>query len=100
MEKNGDYYLGELKEGKFQGKGELNIQGVSLYKGEFEYDLPHGKGSFEDFENLYKYNGDWEMGYKNGKGVLEFLDGTIYEGEFKNDLYDGTGALKFSNGDK
>ena len=100
LEKNGDYYLGELKEGKFQGKGELNIQGVSLYKGEFEYDLPNGKGSFEDFENLYKYNGDWEMGYKNGKGVLEFLDGTIYEGEFKNDLYDGTGVIKFNNGNK
>ena len=100
LEKNGDYYLGQLKEGKFEGKGELNIEGVSKYKGDFEYDLPNGKGIFEDFENLYKYNGDWEMGYKNGKGVLEFHDGTIYEGEFKNDLYDGTGVIKFNNGNK
>ena len=94
LEKNGDYYLGQLKEGKFEGKGELNIEGVSKYKGDFEYDLPNGKGIFEDFENLYKYNGDWEMGYKNGKGVLEFHDGTIYEGEFEYDLPHGKGSFE------
>ena len=98
LEKNGNYYLGQIKEGKFEGNGELNIEGISKYKGEFKNDLPEGKGTFEDFENLYKYNGDWEMGYKNGKGVLEFHDGTIYEGEFKNDLYDGNGIIKFNNG--
>ena len=100
LEKEGDYYIGQLKEGKFDGKGELEIKDVSRYKGEFKNDLPHGKGTIEDFENLYKYEGDWESGYKNGRGVLEFLDGTKYEGEFKNDLYDGNGVLKFSNGNK
>ena len=99
LEKDGDYYMGQLKEGKFEGKGELEIQNVSRYKGEFKNDLPHGKGTIEDFENLYNYDGDWEYGYKHGRGVLEFLDGTKYEGEFKNDLYDGNGVLKFSNGD-
>ena len=98
--KNGDYYMGQLKEGKFEGKGELEIQGVSRYKGEFRNDLPEGKGIFEDYENFYKYNGDWVMGCKTGRGVLEFSDGTKYEGEFKNDLYDGIGVLKFSNGNK
>ena len=100
LEKDGDYYMGQLKEGKFEGKGELEIKDVSRYKGEFKNDLPHGKGTFEDFKNFYKYEGDWENGYKNGRGVLEFLDGTKYEGEFKNDLYDGNGVLKFSNGNK
>ena len=100
LEKNGDYYLGELKEGKFEGKGELEFQGVSKYKGEFKNDLPEGKGIFEDFENLYKYEGDWVNGCKTGRGVLEFSDGTKYEGEFKNDLYDGIGVLKFNNGNK
>ena len=98
LEKNGNYYLGQIKEGKFEGKGELNIKGISKYNGEFKNDLPEGKGIFEDYENNYKYDGDWSLGKKNGRGVLEFADGTKYEGDFKNDLYDGNGIIKFNNG--
>ena len=98
LEKNGNYYLGQIKEGKFEGKGELNIKGISKYNGEFKNDLPEGKGIFEDYENNYKYDGDWSLGKKNGRGVLEFTDGTKYEGDFKNDLYDGNGIIKFNNG--
>jgi len=98
LEKNGNYYLGQIKEGKFEGKGELNIEGISKYNGEFKNDLPEGKGIFEDYENNYKYDGDWSLGKKNGRGVLEFADGTKYEGDFKNDLYDGNGIIKFNNG--
>ena len=98
LEKNGNYYLGQIKEGKFEGKGELNIEGISKYNGEFKNDLPEGKGIFEDYENNYKYDGDWSLGKKNGRGILEFADGTKYEGDFKNDLYDGNGIIKFNNG--
>ena len=98
LEKKGNYYLGQIKEGKFEGKGELNIEGISKYNGEFKNDLPEGKGIFEDYENNYKYDGDWSLGKKNGRGVLEFADGTKYEGDFKNDLYDGNGIIKFNNG--
>ncbi len=98
LEKKGNYYLGQIKEGKFEGKGELNIEGISKYNGEFKNDLPEGKGIFEDYENNYKYDGDWSLGKKNGRGVLEFTDGTKYEGDFKNDLYDGNGIIKFNNG--
>ena len=98
LEKNGNYYLGQIKEGKFEGKGELNIEGISKYNGEFKNELPEGKGIFEDYENNYKYDGDWSLGKKNGRGVLEFADGTKYEGDFKNDLYDGNGIIKFNNG--
>ncbi len=98
LEKNGNYYLGQIKEGKFEGKGELKIEGISKYNGEFKNDLPEGKGIFEDYENNYKYDGDWSLGKKNGRGVLEFTDGTKYEGDFKNDLYDGNGIIKFNNG--
>lgn len=100
LEKNGNYYLGQLNKGKFEGKGELEIEGISKYKGEFKNDLPNGKGIFVDFENDYKYNGDFENGLKHGKGIIEFSDGTKYEGEFKNDLYDGIGVIKFKNGNK
>ena len=98
LEKNGNYYLGQIKEGKFEGKGELKIEGISKYNGEFKNDLPEGKGIFEDYENNYKYDGDWSLGKKNGRGVLEFTDGTKYEGDFKNDLYDGNGIITFNNG--
>jgi len=98
LEKNGNYYIGQIKDGKFEGNGELNIEGISSYKGEFKNDLPDGKGIFEDFENYYKYDGEWSMGKKAGRGILEFTDGTKYEGDFKNDLYDGNGIITFNNG--
>ena len=100
LEKNGNYYLGQIKEGKFEGKGELNIEGISKYNGEFKNDLPEGKGIFEDYENNYKYDGDWSLGKKNGRGVLEFADGTKYEGDFKNNKIEGKGIWIWPNGDK
>ena len=50
MERTGDYYIGELKDGKFEGKGELEIIGISKYKGEFKNDLMNGKGILNDYE--------------------------------------------------
>ena len=100
LEKNGDYYIGELKDGKFEGKGELEIIGISKYKGEFKNDLPNGKGILNDYEKGYTYEGDFIEGKKDGKGILEYIDGTKYEGEFKNDLYHGNGLMIFNNGNK
>ena len=100
LERTGDYYIGELKDGKFEGKGELEIIGISKYKGEFKNDLMNGKGILNDYENGYIYEGEFLEGKKNGKGVLEYIDGTKYEGEFKDDLYNGYGSIIFSNGNK
>ena len=95
--KNGNYFKGE-KEGKLEGRGEMEIKGKYKYIGDFKNDLPNGKGFLEDYEKQYQYNGDIVDGVKEGKGTLEYTDGTKYEGDFKDDLYDGKGIIKFNDG--
>ena len=98
LENNGNYYKGYLKEGKLEGKGEMEIKGKYKYMGDFSDDLPNGKGFLEDYENGYKYTGDMLNGKKEGKGILEYQDGVTYEGDFKNDVFNGIGVLKLNNG--
>ena len=98
LESNGNYLKGELKDGKLEGKGEMEIKGKYKYIGDFKHDLPNGKGYLEDYVNKYTYDGDIVDGIKDGKGILEYIDNTKYEGDFKEDLYDGEGILKFNDG--
>ena len=99
LEENGNYYKGEIKHGKFNGKGEINIKDRYKYIGEFSSDMPDGKGYIEDVDKGFKYKGDMVKGKKEGKGILEYNDGTIYDGEFKNDAFNGEGRLKYKNGE-
>ena len=100
LEENGNYFKGELKDKKLEGKGEMEIKGKYKYIGDFSNDLPNGKGILEDYEKGFIYKGDMVNGMKEGKGSLEYIDGTIYEGDFKSDLYNGNGVLKFKDGKK
>jgi hypothetical protein len=98
LEENGNYFKGELKNQKFEGKGEMEIKGKYKYVGDFSDDLPNGKGTLEDYEKGFKYDGDMINGIKEGKGILKYTDGTIYNGDFKSDLFNGYGVLKFKDG--
>ena len=96
----GNYYLGDLKNGKSEGNGEMVVKNKIKYVGEFLDDAPNGKGVLENFEENTIYEGEVENCVKNGKGVLKFSDGTKYSGDFKNDKYDGKGILEFADGRK
>ena len=61
MDLEGNYYKGELKEGKFEGKGEILVKDKSKYIGTFMDDYPNGNGILENYENGTKYNGDFLM---------------------------------------
>jgi hypothetical protein len=79
--KNGDYYIGEFKNGKRNGRGIYISESKYIknnYEGEWKNDLAHGKG-----KSIYQ-----EV-YENGEIFEE-----IYEGEFIDDLRSGKGELK------
>ena len=70
------FYLGDLVDGKKDGKG------VFLYtSGE-------------------KYIGEWKDDKKSGKGDFSWTNGDRYEGEYKDDKWYGHGVLYFSNGNR
>ena len=57
---NGDKYVGQLINGKRQGKGTMT------------------------YADQTSYEGEWYNNLKNGQGVQTFISGDKYEGNFKN----------------
>ena len=80
---DGENYVGEFKNGKFNG---------------------HGKLTWSDGK---KYVGEWKNGKRNGQGTQTWLDGRKYVGEYKDGKtwnrtgYDKNGniQIKFVNGE-
>ncbi|ORX53912.1 hypothetical protein BCR36DRAFT_284289 [Piromyces finnis] len=68
-------YVGEWKNGKFNGYGIL------------KYD-PKGKSYYE---------GEWLNNNKHGKGKMVYASGNVYTGDWKNNLKDGFGKMEFKN---
>ena len=68
-------YVGNFKDMKFEGEGQMVYQ------------------------SLNKYNGSWKNGKRDGFGIQEKKNGDSYEGNWKEDLYDGTGDFydKYDN---
>ena len=61
-------YVGEFRNGKFEGKGTL-ISGEGKYVGQFK------------------------NGSRSGKGKLYYPNSRYYEGSFQNDLRQGHGSI-------
>ena len=119
-----DYYVGEWKNGKKNGKGKLYYKnGNILYDGDFINDKFEGNGKYR-YENSEYYIKEWlnwnefdtEKKFKrHGKGKLydaDFIDlkskkeerllyedGNYYEGEWKNGKKNGKGKLYYKNSD-
>ena len=101
FDNEGNYYKGNLVNGKANGEGELVLFNKVKYIGNFFVDdIPNGKGKMINLMDGSEYEGDVVQGKKEGKGILKFKDGTIYEGEFKDDDFNGNGILKYNNGRK
>jgi hypothetical protein len=100
FDNEGNYYKGNLINGKGNGQGEICIFNKMKYIGEFVDDIPNGKGYMINLMDGSEYNGNIINGKKEGKGLLKFKDGTTYDGEFKDDNFNGNGCLKYNNGRK
>ena len=69
---NGDYYVGELKDGKITGKGRMVYKNNKIYEGEFLDDKWNGFGKAEFFHPDGKlessYEGNWVRNLREGHG--------------------------------
>jgi hypothetical protein len=107
--KYGEFYSGEWKNGKMNGKGYFNRWGhknVGYWvKGIFNKGIIKNRdGSFERLgyieyigELSSKSNGRVPM--VNGKGIIYLSNGEVYVGEFKDDEINGNGKYTFANGE-
>ena len=92
------YYVGFLKNDKFNGKG------MEYFKnGKINFDGYYANGQLEGYGKLYNKDGiwiegEWKNGQLNGKGKRFSKDGKLlYDGDFVNTIPEGFGKLMFDN---
>jgi hypothetical protein len=84
--KNGKKYVGDWKDAKRHGHGELyRDNGTLQYEGQFKDGKKHEKGKSYHDNGMLGYDGEWKDGKWHGQGVLYNDNGKqMYEGEFKD----------------
>ena len=97
--KNGNYYKGDIINGKAYGKGILYYKnGKIRYEGDFINDKFEGNGKYY-YENGEYYIGQFKNGKAHGKGILYYKNEKIkYEGDFINGKFEGFGNYYYENG--
>ena len=116
---DGSEYLGQWKDGMYDGYGKLTKADGSILEGKwsmgrFEYPIrikngntisvfggtytgelkgiiPHGYGVF-NYQNGEIYEGEFEYGYKSGEGKHTWPGGDSYYGQWKKDKFNGYGS--------
>ena len=94
---NGDSYVGEYKNGKYDGQGKYAYASGDLYVGEYKNGVIDGQGTYT-FANGEKYVGQWKDGKNNGQGTYRQLNGGVYVGQFKDNLRNGKGTFTLPSG--
>ena len=118
---NGNYYIGEFKEGKKDGNGiefyknnTIKYEGYyekdkcekygkyiypsgNYYKGQFLNGLKHGNGTEYYKNNAVKYSGDYVNDKCEGYGKFIYESGNYYLGQFSNGLKHGKGKFYYKN---
>jgi hypothetical protein len=98
VDPNWGKYVGEYKDGKYDGQGEITFPDGKQYVGQFKDGKYNGQGTMTSWNGQKKYVGEFKDGMPNGNGTLVSPDGAKYVGEFKNDQYNGQGTLTFPDG--
>ena len=96
---NGNKYVGEFKDGNFNGQGTLRWVTGENYVGEFKDGNLNGQGTLR-WVSGENYVGEFKDRKRNGYGTNTYQNGEKYEGEFKDDKRNGYGTFTFANGDK
>mmetsp|Transcript_16124 Transcript_16124/g.41395 ORF Transcript_16124/g.41395 Transcript_16124/m.41395 type:complete len:1154 (-) Transcript_16124:92-3553(-) len=105
---NGDNYEGTFSNGRRHGRGVFrNLQQTIKYDGEWQHGVRQGQGVLEDDHGLYR--GEFEEDLPHGKGLWKRKSGETYEGNFVRGQPHGTmtytsadgrvvSTVEFSNG--
>lgn len=91
-------FIGSVKNGLKDGKGELTLKNGTIYKFNWVND------DFDEKGKIIYNNGDIYEGYvinynRNGQGKIVYKNGDIFDGYWLNDMRSGYGTY-ISNGEK
>mmetsp|Transcript_65128 Transcript_65128/g.196544 ORF Transcript_65128/g.196544 Transcript_65128/m.196544 type:complete len:306 (+) Transcript_65128:71-988(+) len=95
---SGQTYTGQLVNGDFEGRGVFEYEGGNRYEGEVHKDQKHGEGVFWFAKSGNRYEGQWSEDKKAGHGTFIWADGTRYVGEWVDGDMHGRGKKTRPNG--
>ncbi len=96
---SGKKYVGEYKDGKYNGQGTYTWPNGNKYVGEFKDDNFNGQGTYT-WPNGNKYVGEFKDDNPNMQLTISYADGDKYIGEFKDDNFNGQFIVTYADGDK
>lgn len=91
-DKDGNLYIGDLKNNQPNGQGIQYIKNGGKYEGSWIDGLYEGQGTLV-LENGNIYIGNFSKGFIHGKGQMIFPDGSYYKGTYVYGLKEGFGLL-------
>ena len=102
IDKKGNKYEGQFKNGVRHGKGTMIYKNGYKYEGEWVNGLREGHGKYfiDNPDKKDTFEGEFKKGKAEGKGVANYCNGDKYEGDYKNWNKDGKGIYYYFNGDK
>lgn len=96
---NGNSYIGEMIQGKRNGKGILKFADGYSEEGNYQNDTLSGFVTIK-FPKGSIYVGYWKNNMKSGSGKYTNPNGYVAEGKFVNDTLEGNVTIEFGNGEK
>ena len=90
-------YQGEMRDGRPNGDGRLEIRSGEMFEGQWSNGLLEGRGVRVDVDGN-RYEGQFSAGVPNGEGRFLARTGEIFEGNFVNGLRQGKGKTRLAGG--
>ena len=91
-------YVGQVKNGKANGRGVALLNTGSRYEGEWRDNERHGQGTFYWTDGQY-YVGEYRNDTRHGIGSYYWPNGEKFEGEWANDQRNGQGTFYGKEGE-
>ena len=95
-------YVGQVVNGKMEGKGIYYGKDGNRYEGDFKNDKAEGKGIYYYNNEPWKgdrYEGDYKNGKMEGKGIYYYKNGDREMGDWKDDKEIGKHVILNKNGE-
>ena len=91
-------YIGQVVNGKMEGKGIFYFNDGNRYEGDWKNDKKEGKGIYY-YNSGNRYEGDYKNDKKEGKGIAYYNDGDREMGDWKNGKKIGKHLILSKNGE-
>ena len=93
------YYVGEVRDGKANGRGVALLSSGSRYIGEWRDNRKHGVGEFH-WPDGASYEGEYVDDEREGRGTYHFPDhGGVFVGAWEDDVRNGDGVFYDDEGE-